>query len=341
MSKIMKFGRTLIVMMLVLSLFGSFTCQAAQTYMVDDEGVLTQEELDALEEGMQNISDYFSCDVAMVFAGPLNGQDIEVAADQYLTANVGYGSTSDGILLYMSLSDGMYAIRTSGAAMQYFPDAALSAILEQTLPCIQEQRYYDGCKAYADACDYFLESYFTESNWQEGSTSANASSSDYYGWDSSSTRANTHNPIWAAISALVGLITGKAATSGEKSALTSVQSQSGARTYVRENGFKVTDAHENYLYSTVVAMPLSHGREEGQNGQGYGQNGHGSGQNSGSSYYPNMMSTSGSIGGALGSQQASHHSSYGSGNGGSGYLQGSGGRGPAARPPRTGSAHRK
>ena len=221
--------------MLLFSVIGGFSAKAATTYIYDEAGVLSQEQLSSLYSQMETYSKNNQCDIVAVLVNSLNGMSAEAAADTYFDQNVGYGSTNNGIVLYISLGDGEYAFSTGGIAYDVFSDYECNEIANQVIPYLQSGDYYEAIRTFASGADYYLQ-HFSDSAY------------------AAAPGEKKHNGIWAPIAAFIGAIAGWIGTGGQKAALKSVREQHGARNYVRQNSFQVQDAREQYLYSQVTRV---------------------------------------------------------------------------------------
>ena len=227
-----SFLAVLMGLMITVSVLGAMSARAALSYVVDETGSLTQEQIKELDARLAEQSASNQCDIVFVMVNSLNGVPVETAADTYYDNNVGYGAANSGIVLYISLGDGEYAFSTGGYAYSVFSDYECNEIASQVVPYLQSSDYYSAVKTFGDGADYYLQ---------------------HAGQDQTGAVVEKkHNPIWAPIAALVGAIAGWIGTGGQKAALKSVHQQQGAQNYVRQGSFQVTDAREQYLYSQVT-----------------------------------------------------------------------------------------
>ena len=125
--------------------------------LVDDAGLLTEEEADALLDKLEEISERQECEVAVVTVDSLDGKTAEAYADDFYDYNgYGYGKDDDGILLLISMEDRDYAITTYGFGITAFTDAGLQYVVNDFKPALSGGRYGDAFNDFADCCDKFL-----------------------------------------------------------------------------------------------------------------------------------------------------------------------------------------
>ena len=81
--------------------------------LVDDAGLLTEEESSALLNKLEDISQKYENEVGIVTVNSLEGKTAEAYADDYYDYNgYGYGENDDGLLLLISMGEREWAIST-------------------------------------------------------------------------------------------------------------------------------------------------------------------------------------------------------------------------------------
>ena len=222
----------LVALILSVSIFGAMSSSAASVYVVDESGSLSQDQIQELNSKLAEYSQNNQCDVVFVLKQSLNGESAADAADKYFDANVGFGSTNNGIVLLFAIDESEYAFSTGGYAYSVFSDYECNELTSQVAPYLKSGDYMNAILTFGSGADYYLQHYSEPVATEK-----------------------KHNPIWAPIAAAVGAIAGWIGTGGQKAALTSVHQQQGARNYVRSNSLQIVDAREQYLYSQVTRVP--------------------------------------------------------------------------------------
>ena len=223
----------LVTLILALSVIGSLSSSAASAYVVDESGMLSQEQLQQLDAELETYSKNNQCDIVFVLKKSLNGVPSTTAADTFFDENVGFGSSNSGIVLLFAIDESEYAFSTGGYAYSVFSDYECDEIISQVAPYLKSGDYAGAISKFGAGADYYLQRY-------------NASPAP---------EEKKHSGIWALIAPVVGAIAGWIGTGGQKAALTSVHQQQGARNYVRNNSFQIQDAREQFLYSQVTRTP--------------------------------------------------------------------------------------
>ena len=79
--------------------------------LVDEAGLLTEEESSALLNKLEDISRRYENEVGIVTVNSLEGKTAEAYADDYYDYNgYGYGENDDGLLLLISMGEREWAI---------------------------------------------------------------------------------------------------------------------------------------------------------------------------------------------------------------------------------------
>ena len=126
--------------------------------LVDDAGLLTEEESSALLNKLEDISQKYKNEVGIVTVNSLEGKTAEAYADDYYDYNgYGYGENDDGLLLLISMGEREWAISTYGYSHTVaFTDAGLEFISGQFQSKLSSGNYADAFNCFADQCDDFL-----------------------------------------------------------------------------------------------------------------------------------------------------------------------------------------
>lgn len=219
---------SLILLALLLVLVSVFSTSASLAFpsdnLLDCEGLLTNDELNALSEKLDTISEAYQCDVVIVTTSDLEGKTpTEYADDLYDYNGYGYGSTHDGILLLVSLSERKWATSTCGKAMEIFTDSDLYYIENEFVPYLSDGYYYEAFNAFADLCE---EEISTHGKFQ-------------------------FSPLYLFAGLFIGVIIAFISVLVMKGQLKTVRYQSAAQNYQRNGSFNLTERRDIFLYSTV------------------------------------------------------------------------------------------
>lgn len=195
----------------VLTLMMGMSAFAAKDYVIDDAGLITEEQEEKLQNKLEDINDKYDSDVVIVTVDSLGGKSSEAFADDYYDYN-GYGS--DGILLLISMEDRDWAISTKGFGIKAFTDAGQGFLVKQFKPSLSNGDYYKAFDTYADWCDDYLQH-----------------AKDGKPYDVGNMPKLPLSKIWIAIAGAIGSLFGGGMVGSMKSQLKSVHRQSGASHY--------------------------------------------------------------------------------------------------------------
>jgi uncharacterized protein len=218
--------------------------------MVDDAGLLTDEEVSDLSIRLNQLSEDVQCDVAIVTVDSLEGKTSTAFADDFYDYNgYGYGAGDDGILLVLSMEERDWAITTYGYAIKVFTDSRQDTIMDEVLSYFGDDNYYEGFDEFVGQCD----SYLTDArngnlDISGGTTDTGNSESREYG-----KKGMTGIEIFGYIIRGLGfgLIVGLVFVFSEKKKLKSVVYASQANGYVDRNSLKITNGYERFSYKNV------------------------------------------------------------------------------------------
>ena len=155
----------LLALCLVLSLGGTALAsgEMAVPYVTDAAGLLTQDEVLALEAQAEQIAEDYGCApyilVVEDFRVYEDTYDVrEAGMNLYERWGLGYGPEKNGLLLMLSMAERDYALVTNGSVThQAFTDYGQEALREQFLDNFHNDDWVGGFRDYLDGCAWLLE----------------------------------------------------------------------------------------------------------------------------------------------------------------------------------------
>lgn len=210
-------------------------------YVMDLAGLLSGSEEAELSGRLEEVSERYQCDVAVVTVDSCRGMSVQRYTDYFYYENgYGYGDTSDGIMLLVSIGDRRYHYSTNGAAIDIFTDYGLEIIDGQVVSYLTEGDFAGGFEKFADLAEAFL---------------AEAASGNAYDTDHVY-RQPMNAGVRALIAVCIGLAVSAAVMFGLVRQLRSVRVRNQARDYVRPGSFRITRANDLFLYRTVMRTKI-------------------------------------------------------------------------------------
>lgn len=218
------------------------TTKTGRLPVVDQAGILSAEQVTALAERLVSIGDRYQCDVVVVTTEDLGYKTAEQYADDFFDYN-GYGYNAvpdangttvngDGILLLVSTGSRDYHVSTSGYGITAFTDYGIQTDLEEAfLPYLRQNDYYGAFNAYADRCDWLLNTARKGKPYDVG----------YY-----------LNGVAVAIAAIIGMLIAFIPVGAMKRQLLSVSESRNANSYMANDSFRVTQKSDVLLNTHVT-----------------------------------------------------------------------------------------
>lgn len=230
--------------------------------LVDDAGLLSDDEYDALLATLENISAEYGCDVAVVTVDSLGGKSAQDFADDYYDYN-GYGSGSDrsGIMLVLSMGDRDWHITTCGYGITAMTDYGREVLSDEFVPYLSGGDYYRAFDIFAEGCENYLRLAADGTPFDRRSDYDN---DDYdYGsgfpqwWE-----IKSYIPIALIIGFVISLIVALCM----RGKLKSVRAKQSATDYIVDNSMTLTDSRDIFLYKNVSRMRRSDDNDSGGGG---------------------------------------------------------------------------
>lgn len=258
--------KRLLSLTLALLLCGVLLCCAVfaeQSYIVDNAGLLTEDEIASLNEQAAIISDRHECAVSVLTVYSLDGKTAEAYAEDYFDENrLGYNGSYDGILLLLAMEDRDYYVTSAGKAEPALTGSRLYTLEDAFLSNLSSGDYYGAFSNYLSQCDYQL------THMDE------PIEDDYYGYYDEPSYETERAPstertvFGGVIAAVVGFLGSLIPTGTMKSKLNNVAQKQTARNYVRDGSMQLYVQNDRYLRTDTSRV-----RIESDGPRGYGGGG--------------------------------------------------------------------
>lgn len=262
--------KRLISFLLCLLLVLSITVPAqADTVprVVDHSGLLTQSEVDRLEEKISQLWDSCRLDIVIVTVDDLAGKTVQQYADDYYDENpYGYGDDYTGILLLLSMGTREWYMSTCGEARYIFTDYGLEVLGDTLAPYLSDGAYYEAFDLWLDQIVNFCDAYYGGSP-VDGFVQPDAyypeSGDDilYYPGESKPNHF---------LSLVIGVITALVAVLIMRSRMNTAKRQAHAVDYLKKDSYQLRTCRDLFLYSRVTKTR----RQENNGNRGGGSSVH-------------------------------------------------------------------
>ncbi|MBR4864102.1 MAG: TPM domain-containing protein [Oscillospiraceae bacterium] len=226
----MKRTISFLLLLLCLSLLAAPFASAVMPMVTDDASLLSDGERSSLEAMLQQLSDTYSVQIAVVTTDSAEGYNMDSLVEYiYDTYDYGYGTGNDGVLLLIAMDVREFRILSNGFAGDAIGAYEIDAISEAITPDLSAGFYADAFETFAEECEYYLEGYL-------------------YGYSFDfSTNLLIAVVIGVVISLIVVLIM--------KGQLKSVKLQKHANSYVRSGSFNLTQSGDYFMYRNISRTP--------------------------------------------------------------------------------------
>ena len=247
MKKLLSF---LLCILLLLGI--SANASAAQDRVVDEAGLLTDSERNALEEKAASLWDSCHLDVAIVTLDSTYGKSVQTYADDYYDEHgYGYGADNSGILLLLCMDTREWYISTCGEAIYIFTDFGLEQMGQAMLADLSYGEYFDAFETWMDLIPEYVEA-FSQGQPIDGMVYPDeyepigGDEIIYYEKDSKPNHF---------ISLLIGAAVAGIALLIMRSGMNTAKQQANAADYVKNGSFRLNLQRDMFLYRQVSKTP--------------------------------------------------------------------------------------
>lgn len=236
--------------------------------VIDDADLLDASDEQELCQKLEEISNTYECEIAVLTVNSTNGMDITAFTDDFYDYNgYGYGENDDGLLFAIDMGEREFAISTHGKAIEIFTDYNLDVITNSFTAYLSDADYATAFSAFLNSCSFILSDYQNYINNLGDNTYTDDDNyidyddyySDFYGDDrydfdfeaKEPTIADMFSIKWIGIALIIGIVAAFIYTSYLKSQLKSVGSKPSAKDYVVPGSFNLTQQRDIFMYSNV------------------------------------------------------------------------------------------
>ena len=223
--------------------------------LVDEAGLLTEEESSALLNKLEDISRRYENEVGIVTVNSLEGKTAEAYADDYYDYNgYGYGENDDGLLLLISMGEREWAISTYGYShTTAFTDAGLEYIRGEFQSKLSSGEYAKAFNCFADQCDDFLRQAATGEPYDVGNMP----------------KAKV-SPFWLYTDLVVAFLISFGRVKAKSGNLKSVKKQESAKSYERSGSLSLQRSTDSFVNRIVTQRTIKNEKDSSSSSSGSG-----------------------------------------------------------------------
>jgi len=206
----------------------------SQNRVIDNAGVLTQSEIQRLNNLIFTAASEHNFDLVIVIESSIGGVDPSAYADDFFDDNgYGYGSDRDGAIFLQVVDTRDVVVSTSGRGITLFGYSA-------------ENKVFNDAISYLSADNYFgaYNSFLT--NWNQILVNAGQPSINV---------VQQYHVVFLIAAWLIAFLIGLICVSSMKSGMNTVLTKTQAAGYVVPNSLSFSVKKDQFLYSTVAKVP--------------------------------------------------------------------------------------
>lgn len=211
--------------------------------LVDEANLLSESEYNNLLKRLDDLSEKYWCDIAIVTVNDIGFKTPMDFADDYYDYNgYGYGPDDDGMLFLLSMADRDWWMTTHAYGRYVFSNEGLDYIFDRIKDPLGNNDFNAAFNQFVDECEVFLNKARNENEAYNVQAVADAKGRMYT------------MPVTGALGAVLG---GKGVTDGMRRKLKSVKLQPSAVNYIAGGAQLVTNGREHLVDRRVnyIAIP--------------------------------------------------------------------------------------
>ena len=226
--------------------------------LVDEAGLLSEEESSTLINKLEEISQRQKNEVAVVTVNSLEGKTAEAYADDYYDYNgYGYREKDDGLLLLVSMGEREWAVTTYGYCHTVaFTDAGLDYISSEFRRKLSSGEYAKAFDCFADLCDDFL---------------TQAATGEPY--DVDNMPKGKVSPFWLYTDLVVAFFISFGIVKGKSRNLKFVKKQESAKAYERRGSLSLRRSTDSFV-NRIVTQKTIRNEKNSSSGSSGGSSSH-------------------------------------------------------------------
>lgn len=272
---------SILIIMLMLMTYSAFALSSYndETSLIDQAGVLTDDEEIKLEEMIGQFTLTNKLDLAIIliddesFTSPKND-----AENFYNDTKMGYGDTENGLLFYINFATRDFYMIAKNLGKDIYPNYDIDNITSAISGDLSSGNYYDALKSYINLCDGYAKAYYKNINKSDSNIDSSNHSQDTNVYDNYDYTDNSNTNIsWKteAIIFGIGLLISLLVILGLRASMNTAKSATYAGNYIIPGSFKLYRESDKYLYSRTsrTAKPKENSSSSSGSGGGSSSSG--------------------------------------------------------------------
>ncbi len=153
-----RYKITTIILFVTILLLGSLPVLAAKELVIDEAGLLTQSQIEDLNDRLNSLSNEFNMDIVITTTNDTDGKSSREYADDYFDYNgFGVGPDYDGILFLIDMDNREVYISTTGIGIRYLTDQRIERVLDEVFESgLADGDYYGASIGFINGTEKYL-----------------------------------------------------------------------------------------------------------------------------------------------------------------------------------------
>ncbi len=249
-----------------------FPIKASGSYVIDEAGVLSSEEIQELNDKAEQISEQLECGVYVIFTDSMKGySDSQFAKGIYLNYGLGWGDGKSGVLLAICTDPGYEDCTAYGAAADVFTTSQLDALNDLVMESLYSRDWYSAAESFISEAESILRSSdytYYEPEYTDPEIDARTTQ----------TTPEQRRQEWLntlPLAALISLAIALVIAFAMRSQLKTTGRKREAGNYISRNGMHLTTVQDYFMYrqTSRTRIPRNNGGSGGGGGGGYHSSG--------------------------------------------------------------------
>ena len=215
------------------------------SYVSDEAGLLSGDEISNLESTAANLAEAYQIDAVILTVDSLGGVSAQDYADDYYDHS---GYREDGILFLLAMEEREWYISTCGKVIYAVTDYGAQQLGEGILPYLSDGDWYRGFLYFLDMLPFYLDAY------EKGKPIdgfADYSGDYYHGEQEEVVHYEEESSSSLATALICGLAAAGISIAGMRAAMNTKRAKRSAGNYLQDDSWDLHKHRDLFLYSKV------------------------------------------------------------------------------------------
>ncbi|SMP43085.1 TPM domain-containing protein [Anoxynatronum buryatiense] len=251
----------LTITLLWLLIGSSWAAALASSHVVDEYDVLSQGEIDGLQQQIDSLAADHGLDVVIVITDQVAGKSSRDFADDYYDYNgYGIGPEASGLLMLVNMAEREVWISTTGEAIDIFTDQRIDAITDAVVEHLADGVFFAAAQTFLNQVDVYARQGVPAGQYREPETPQQPVS-----FGRKLLQMALYWPIFVA-ALIVSAVSTIAISAGHRE-----MPKTSASAYQPPSGFTITSVQDRFLRETTNRVKIAPSNSGGGSSGGAGR----------------------------------------------------------------------